>query len=623
MGLSCQKGWHSLLRKRRKRRGIRRFCPSVSELRTDAPKKSQPLSPDWTGSEFFAKFDGMTLPSGAEDRKSDRIRRAFEEAATTPQELGAGNWDAPGVEEIDALFPDYTVVELIGRGGMGAVFKAVQTSLERDVAIKLLPPELAASDPEFSARFEREAKSMAALDHPNIVHVFDFGRLDDGSCYIIMEYVGGTDFHRMLSAGVVDVATALDVVSQICHALEYAHGKGYVHRDIKPANIFINEEGILKVGDFGLAKVMAAAQPPVGQPTLTRTDVYLGTPAYSAPEQLSGAAVDQRADIYSLGVMFYEMLTGERPVGRFPSPSKKNLQIDVRVDSVVLKALENQPDLRYSTAGELRTEVDELRSHPPAALRPGRIVFAAAVVLALAAVAGLIWIALSQKTKPSQPPGEEEGGSSMSQPNGNATPSGEWVDVLLHTPDLEAHARAGNWIRDADGTLRNNSEVDAIFILPFERVHTYQIEVEVERLSPNQSYGIGFALTVSDRESALHMGTSPGPPPRDVIETDGKKKTSGSSIAPKTYFPVNEKVRLRVEVRKLVGGDIKVEALTDGIPGVVWQGDPEVFYSDDKPHYELPDDRVASVFIESGKRGGVEYRIHQLRFRRLPDEAVD
>ncbi len=284
------------------------------------------------------------------------------DAQTTGGGLG---WQAPEPEELDPLFPDYEIQKLLGRGGMGAVYKGVQTKLKRPVAIKLLPPEMAALDPSFAERFRREAESMAALDHPNIVHVYDFGETSAGHSYFVMEFVDGMDFHQLIHSGQLDAMGALNAVSQICDALEYAHEQGFVHRDIKPANIFINQKGILKVGDFGLAKIASSATTEVkaAQPTLTMIGTAMGTPDYSAPEQLDGGEVDQRADIYSLGVMFYEMLTGSVPRGIFPPPSQK-VQIDVRLDGVVLKAMESEPERRYSNVTEMRTDVDAVRTGP-------------------------------------------------------------------------------------------------------------------------------------------------------------------------------------------------------------------------------------------------------------------
>ncbi|MFK7851498.1 MAG: protein kinase [Akkermansiaceae bacterium] len=292
---------------------------------------------------------------------------AFEMGADSSAPTAPAFWSPPEAEVLDPLFVDYTITRLIGRGGMGAVYEGVQTSLDRPVAIKVLPPELAEADPSFATRFEREAKSMARLDHPNIVHVHDFGRTDAGHWFIVMEYVDGVDFHQLIRSGELDTSVALTAVSQICDALEYAHGMGYIHRDIKPDNIFINRKGTLKVGDFGLAKLIgetAEGADPDSHRTLTMTGSSMGTPAYCAPEQLEGRATDHRADIYSLGVMFYEMLTKELPRGNFQPPSQKT-KVDSRIDDVVLRAMESERDRRYSTAGEMRTDLDAAATPPP------------------------------------------------------------------------------------------------------------------------------------------------------------------------------------------------------------------------------------------------------------------
>ncbi|MEM7010597.1 MAG: serine/threonine-protein kinase, partial [Verrucomicrobiota bacterium] len=288
--------------------------------------------------------------------------RAFRMAENSDSAAAdVGLWTPPEPEELDPLFADYKIQQLLGRGGMGAVYKAVQTNLDRSVAIKLLPAQMAQKDPSFAERFRREAKAMAALDHPNIVTVYDFGETEAGHSYFIMEFVDGMDMHQLIHRGELDHKGALNAVSQICDALEYAHEQGFVHRDIKPANIFINQRGVLKVGDFGLAKIAGEPKTQFAGPTLTMAGTAMGTPDYAAPEQLDGREVDQRADIYSLGVMFYEMLTGQIPRGAFEPPSKK-VQVDIRIDEVVLKAMAEEPERRYLSASEMRTEVDVVRT---------------------------------------------------------------------------------------------------------------------------------------------------------------------------------------------------------------------------------------------------------------------
>ena len=279
-----------------------------------------------------------------------------------------GRFVPPSPEELAALFPQLKILEL---GGMGAVYKARQPHLDRLVALKILPPRLA-EDPAFEERFTREARTLARLDHPHIVTVHDFGQVE-GTCYLIMEYVDGPNVRELLRAGKLQPDEALAIVPQICDALQYAHEQGVVHRDIKPENILIDRQGRVKIADFGLAKI--AGQPPAGEAaevgkewTLTATGQVMGTLHYMAPEQMKGShAVDHRADIYSLGVVFYEMLTGELPIGKFAPPSHK-VHIDVRLDEVVLRALESQPERRYQKASDVKTDVETISRarHAPA-----------------------------------------------------------------------------------------------------------------------------------------------------------------------------------------------------------------------------------------------------------------
>ncbi len=269
-----------------------------------------------------------------------------------------GQFQTPSIEELSRQIPELEILELIGQGGMGAVYKARQKSLGRIVALKVLKADLAAV-PEFAERFAREAKSLAQLNHRNIVTVHDFGQRD-GLCYLVMEYVEGANLRRVLEAGKLSPEEALRLVPDLCDALQYAHDAGVVHRDIKPENILLDEAGRVKIADFGLAKL-------VGQPDarLTATHQVMGTLRYMAPEQMEGAGgVDHRADIYSLGVIIYEMLTGELPIGRFAPPSAK-AQIDVRLDEVVLRALEREPQRRYQHASEVKTDIEAISGSPP------------------------------------------------------------------------------------------------------------------------------------------------------------------------------------------------------------------------------------------------------------------
>ena len=265
--------------------------------------------------------------------------------------------------EIAALFPQLEILECLGQGGMGVVYKARQPRLNRLVALKILAQEKD-RDGQFTERFAREAQALARLSHPNIVTVHDFGEAG-GHCYLVMEFVDGLNLRQLLLAGKMQPEQAMTIVPKICEALQYAHEQGIVHRDIKPENILMDKQGRVKIADFGIAKMLGVGN---GQQALTGAKDVVGTPHYMAPEQLEKPlSVDHRADIYSLGVVFYEMLTGELPLGKFALPSKK-VQIDVRLDEVVMHTLEKEPDRRYQHANQLKTDVETISGTvPPAA----------------------------------------------------------------------------------------------------------------------------------------------------------------------------------------------------------------------------------------------------------------
>ena len=266
------------------------------------------------------------------------------------------------------MLPQYEVEMLIGRGGMGAVYRGVQLSLERKVAIKLLPPAIEQQDTAFAERFKNEAKLMGRMNHPAIVSVYDFGRTTDGQLYFVMEYVDGTDVQRMIAReGKLPPEHALAVTAHLCDALGYAHKQGIVHRDIKPSNVLIDSDGRVKVADFGLAKLTDKKF----NTGLTQTGMAMGTPDYVAPETLTlGVEVDGRADIYAVGVMLYQMLTGDIPRGMFKMPSKKFQSIDPRFDAIVRRALEHDREERYQSSHELRIDLDVILTTPRAA--PGQ-----------------------------------------------------------------------------------------------------------------------------------------------------------------------------------------------------------------------------------------------------------
>ncbi|MGA2786784.1 MAG: DUF4019 domain-containing protein [Verrucomicrobiota bacterium] len=300
----------------------------------------------------------------------------------------------PPVAELAPLFPQLEILKLIGKGGMGAVYKARQKELDRIVALKILPPGIGRAA-AFAGRFAREAKALAKLNHPGIVTLYEFGQVQSSAgvppasgegesgkttggtpallYYFLMEFVDGVNLRQLVHAGRIAPREALAIVPQICDALQFAHDQGIVHRDIKPENILLDRRGRVKVADFGLAKIIESesgradllVSPKIGAAQQHGPTGVMGTPNYMAPEQVDHPNdVDHRADIYALGVVFYQMLTGELP-GKHLEPPSSKVQIDMRLDEVVLRALEQKPELRYQQVSEVKTLVETITGTPP------------------------------------------------------------------------------------------------------------------------------------------------------------------------------------------------------------------------------------------------------------------
>jgi hypothetical protein len=286
----------------------------------------------------------------------------------------------------------YRIGGLLGSGGMGHVYLARDEVLDRDVALKVLKESYAESE-EFVERFQREARNAAKLYHPNIVSVYDKGEIEDGTPYIAMEYVaGGTLGERIARQGVFDASEAVATAIQIALALEAAHRRGVVHRDVKPHNVFLTRSpaspsaalkgipsGELKVGDFGVARAAEA-------PTLTDEGLILGTASYLSPEQIKGERVGYKSDLYSLGVILYEMLTGRVPFDDEdpmaittkhvseppPSPKEANPRVPTDIDAVVLRLLSKDPEDRHEDAAELIGELKQMWGGLPSDLLPAK-----------------------------------------------------------------------------------------------------------------------------------------------------------------------------------------------------------------------------------------------------------
>lgn len=322
--------------------GLQVLCPVCgAAVDLQEPSQTEPASAE-TGTYHASRADQSEAETLTPKQQSNV--EELPEALPAPQELVL----APEV-------PGYEILALLGRGGMGMVYKARQSKLDRMVALKILPQETS-SDSTFAERFTREARALAQLNHSNIVGVYDFGQAGSLS-YFVMEFVDGVNLRQRMRTGLIAPRETLQIMSQICDALQYAHDEGIVHRDIKPENILRDKRGRVKIADFGIAKLLARKTTDY---TLTGPWQVVGTFNYMAPEQIENPQkLDHRADIYSLGVMFYEMLTGGLPMGRFALPSQK-AAIDGRIDEVVLKALEKEPERRYQHVRELKAVIDAL-----------------------------------------------------------------------------------------------------------------------------------------------------------------------------------------------------------------------------------------------------------------------
>lgn len=254
----------------------------------------------------------------------------------------------------------YRIISQVGKGGMATVYKAYQASVDRYVAVKVLPSQLAESK-EFAARFQQEARIIANLEHPHILPIFDYGE-SDGVAYFVMRYLdAGTLKERMVAGRPLPLNEIDRIFTQLTEALGYAHGHGIVHRDLKPSNALIDSQGNIFLTDFGIAKLLESASP-----RLTQTDAILGTPAYISPEQAQSKSVDQRSDIYSLGIILYEMATGSVPftadtplavlfkhiIDPLPLPSSLKPDLHPAIEKVILKALAKDPQDRFATAAE-------------------------------------------------------------------------------------------------------------------------------------------------------------------------------------------------------------------------------------------------------------------------------
>jgi len=244
---------------------------------------------------------------------------------------------------------------------MGTYYRARQPKLDRFAAVKILPVN-PGTDAELIASFKKEAKAMARLNHPNIIGIYEFMETES-TLYLVMEYVEGDIFERLINTRSFDLNEICAIITQVCSALHHAHENGVIHRDLRPGNTMLDQSGLVKVGDFGLARLMGEE---LFRRKMTETNLAMGTMDYVAPEQLeAGHPVDHRADIYSVGMMIYKLLTRILPRGSFVAPSKLVSNLDPRIDDLVIRCLQRDPANRYQHIAELWTEVDRLSEPPP------------------------------------------------------------------------------------------------------------------------------------------------------------------------------------------------------------------------------------------------------------------
>ncbi|MDZ4401673.1 protein kinase [Prosthecobacter sp.] len=456
------------------------------------------------------------------------------------------------VPDLREILPQYEVLDFIGRGGMGAVYKARQRSLDRVVAVKLLSVHETAGGLDFAARFKVEAQAMARLSHPNIVPVHDFGETGDGQLFYVMEFIEGDDLAKRIEAGgKLPPEEALRIALAVCDALVCAHGQGVVHRDIKPSNILVGRDGHVKVADFGLAKIDDPATA-----SLTLSNTSMGSQGYAAPEVFSKAGTaDHRADIYSLAVLIYEMLTGDLPRGMFKLPSEKVPGLDPRFDALICKAMEEEREERQQSVRELREELAAIhvplelslvraagKSHerdlsPAVISRMGRRLNWRRVVLAgttaAAVVVAAVWFALDQSKQPGSPP--------------LASENTGWLDVMARL-DLTRDSMGGQW-RHLNGVLANHTESsNSLLKLPVQPEGSYSLRLRLTRLSDAGGYVV-IAFRFREHAAALIMDDSPTPYV-GLASIDGKPlSNNGSGVTRKAPFlPIGQMQELLLAV---------------------------------------------------------------------------
>jgi serine/threonine protein kinase len=551
-------------------------------------------------------------------------------------------WQPPTLEEMQAMLPQYQFISLLGRGGMGAVYKALQTSLQRSVAIKVLPGDLIDDlEANFAERFKNEARTMAKLSHPGIVKVFDFGTTQTGLLYIVMEFIDGTDVSKMIQAqGKLPQDYALAITAHVGDALAYAHKNGVIHRDIKPANILINQEGTVKVADFGLAKINDS-----NLRGLTKTNMAMGTPDFVAPEALSpGTVVDGRADLYAMGVMLYQMLTGDVPRGMWSMPSIK-VGTDPRFDSVILKAMQTDRELRYQDATEIRRDLNVIMTQPfvkeepkpaaapaqpPAASKPSGgqpqsgprssppmpkaqdrpptppvkkksndALFYLVAVVVIGVLVGLFVLSGGAKSSQSLP---DVAAETTSQPN----PSTTGPVNLISLVDASRDAIKSGWeVRAQELVLKRTPGPQ---LLAFRHTPPEEYDFEIEFTIKEGTQEASQIIPLQGKSILWKMGFGGSNPTLfgfgpvlDGVPID--VPTRKEAVVKRPRLLAGQRYRSLVEVRK-----DSLRALLDGREVLQWRGDFKRL--SDSSEYVMPDPKCLGV---GGWNGGIIFHKAEVR----------
>lgn len=458
---------------------------------------------------------------------------------------------------------------------MGMVFKAQQVTLNRIVAVKLLSVQMGQGGLDFAARFKVEAQAMARISHPGIVPVHDFGTASDGQLFYVMEFVEGTDLaKRIESEGKLSAEEALRIMLAVCDALACAHAEGVVHRDIKPSNILISRDGKVKVADFGLAKIDAPETA-----SLTLSGTTMGSQGYAAPEVFSKASsADHRADIYSLGVMFYQMLTGTMPRGMFKLPSEKVPGLDTRFDAIICQAMEEDREDRQQSVAELRGELEAILSPASLSLMPReshdihvssreliqpaptarhRIAWSRVAMFTL--VIGLMaWLALSRV-----PPDEA------------APDSSPWKNLLKNDGGHLRRSLQGNWV-SVDGSLQGPPESaaqPALCGLSWDKPDSCDLRFRITKLAGADGV-VYFGFRHGDSSGGIIFSdrrTDSGVPFVGMTTLEGGNADKDSSWVRRqtaSFLPVGQEREVRLLLR-----DDGVAVWLDGIEVYRWKGD--------------------------------------------------